>query len=83
MSEVPSGWRIEPEWDVGIAIVDGDWRYVAYRWGTWTQKRLFRKPVERSGWIRAGYSSKHRSETVRWIEDTVRAMEGAGNDKSG
>ena len=73
MSELPDGWRIECETDYSCPP-DVDFFYVAYRWGTRTTKRLFRKPVTQTGWLRAGYASRWKDETVDWIHATVRAM---------
>jgi hypothetical protein len=75
VAELPVGWRVEEEWDMGDYPWDGRYIWVAYRWKVWTIKKLFRKPVEVCGWKRAGYSSPDREKTVQWILDTVKAME--------
>jgi hypothetical protein len=72
---LPAGWRVEEEWEFGDYPWDGHYVYVAYRWTTWTRRKLFRKPVEYVGWKRAGYTSKQRERTEQWILDTVEAME--------
>jgi hypothetical protein len=75
---LPDGWRIEAEFDPGIAVMDGHYRYHAYRWATWTEKKWFREPVVKTGWRHAGYSSRWRDETVGWIQDTAKMMRGTG-----
>jgi hypothetical protein len=73
MSNLPAGWRLESEFDPGVAIVDGHYRYVVYRWGIWTTKRWFRSDLVREGWGHAGYSSRYRNKAVEWIQDTIKA----------
>jgi hypothetical protein len=73
--DLPTGWRVETEEFFGTMVSDYEHHYAAYHWQTWTTKKFLRKPVTRSGWRYAGYSSRHRDETAQWIKDTAKAME--------
>lgn len=69
---LPEGWMIQLDWRYGGADVDEC--YVAHRWGTRTTKKLFRKPVTRTGWFKAGYESHWERDTHAWIMSTDAAL---------
>lgn len=69
---IPEGWMIQCDWRYGGADVNAC--YVAYRWTSRTTKKLFRKPVTRTGWFEAGYESRWQEYTVAWIVRTDAEM---------
>lgn len=69
----PAGWRID--WDLefdGVNDFDMVWR--VYQWQSWTEKKWFRKPIERKGW-KAVFGSRHRSSAEAWVKSTIEALE--------
>lgn len=74
MSDLPVGWRISTEDFFGLMPWEFEHHYSAYQWQTWTTKKFLRKPVTRTGWRYAGYTSRYRDETEAWIQDTHKAM---------
>jgi hypothetical protein len=69
---MPNGWRVTAESDYsepGEVYT----RYVAFYWTTWTERRLFRKPITHRGW-RYMYHSRSHAEVKRWVRDTAPLM---------
>lgn len=68
----PAGWMID--WDlVYDGLIDFETVWSVYQWQTWTEKKWFRKPVERTGW-KVVYSARHKSSAEAWLKATVEAL---------
>lgn len=71
-SNLPVGWRIETTFVPRGCDIECE--YVAYRWQKYTKKKWpWSRPIEYTGWRKAGYASWRREEVGQWIIDTAEA----------